>query len=69
MAFNGKWETESQDGYEVFCKLIGKLFLFKQLIFCFVSGGSISGSRRVTTRNGLQFRATLPSTSSQVDLA
>ncbi|XDV38934.1 hypothetical protein PO909_008249 [Leuciscus waleckii] len=23
MAFNGKWETESQDGYEEFCKLIG----------------------------------------------
>nr|ACD37356.1 fatty acid-binding protein 6 [Danio rerio]ACD37357.1 fatty acid-binding protein 6 [Danio rerio]ACD37358.1 fatty acid-binding protein 6 [Danio rerio]ACD37359.1 fatty acid-binding protein 6 [Danio rerio]ACD37360.1 fatty acid-binding protein 6 [Danio rerio] len=23
MAFNGKWETESQEGYEPFCKLIG----------------------------------------------
>ncbi|TRZ03808.1 hypothetical protein DNTS_027799 [Danionella cerebrum] len=23
MAFNGKWETESQDGYEPFCKLVG----------------------------------------------
>uniref|UniRef100_A0A8C1KXW3 Fatty acid binding protein 6, ileal (gastrotropin) n=1 Tax=Cyprinus carpio TaxID=7962 RepID=A0A8C1KXW3_CYPCA len=23
MAFNGKWETVSQDGYEEFCKLIG----------------------------------------------
>ncbi len=31
MAFNGKWETESQAGYEEFCKLIGKLQLFKQL--------------------------------------
>lgn len=33
MAFSGKWETVSQDGYEEFCKLIGKLQLFKQLIF------------------------------------
>ncbi|XP_056586560.1 gastrotropin [Triplophysa dalaica] len=23
MAFSGKWETESQDGYEEFCKLVG----------------------------------------------
>ncbi|KAK2895708.1 gastrotropin-like [Channa argus] len=23
MAFNGKWETESQEGYDEFCKLLG----------------------------------------------
>lgn len=33
MAFNGKWESESQEGYEEFCKLIGKLLLFKNLFF------------------------------------
>lgn len=38
MAFSGKWESESQSGYEEFCKLIGKLQLFKQLIFA-VDGG------------------------------
>lgn len=24
MAFAGKWETESQEGYDAFCKLLGE---------------------------------------------